>query len=342
MEEHREINKLKPQVVFATPGRMNDHIAKHNVNPMGVRLLVIDEFDKSLEMGFADEMQRVVDSLPSVERRILLSATDCPDIPRFVNMQHTCRIDYTEPDSGISAADRIRSFVVRSEQKDKLDTLLHLLLSFGEKSSIVFLNYRSSVERTWQFLQDKGFVCSMYHGGLDQRQREDNLYKFSNGSATVLVSTDLASRGLDIPDVDNIIHYHLPQGEAEYTHRVGRTARWDAEGRTFVLLGPEEHLPEYADPGMPEYEVGETPTEPPLPRMATIYIGKGKKDKISKGDVLGFLCKKCQLQGAEIGRIDVNDRYCYAAVARAKVKSVLRLAATEKIKNVKTVVEAVR
>lgn len=342
MEEHREINKLKPQVVFATPGRMNDHIAKHNVNPMGVRLLVIDEFDKSLEMGFADEMQRVVDSLPSVERRILLSATDCPDIPRFVNMQHTCRIDYTEPDSGISAADRIRSFVVRSEQKDKLDTLLHLLLSFGEKSSIVFLNYRSSVERTWQFLQDKGFVCSMYHGGLDQRQREDNLYKFSNGSATVLVSTDLASRGLDIPDVDNIIHYHLPQGEAEYTHRVGRTARWDAEGRTFVLLGPEEHLPEYADPEMPEYEIGVTPTEPPLPRMATIYIGKGKKDKISKGDVLGFLCKKCQLQGAEIGRIDVNDRYCYAAVARAKVKSVLRLAATEKIKNVKTVVEAVR
>lgn len=342
MEEHREIMKLRPQVVFATPGRLNDHIAKRNLNPKGVRILVIDEFDKCLEMGFADEMQQAVDSLPTVERRILLSATDCADIPRFVNMQHTERIDYTEPDSGISAADRIRNFVVKSEQKDKLDTLLKLLLSFGSKSSIVFLNYRNSVERTCQYLQDNGFVCSMYHGGLDQREREDNLYKFSNGSATVLVSTDLASRGLDIPDVDNIVHYHLPQGEAEYTHRVGRTARWDAEGRAFILLGPEEHLPEYCPQDMAEYELEDSSAKAPQPRMATIYIGKGKKDKISKGDVLGFLCKKCGLQGGEIGRIDVKDRYCYAAVQREKLKSVLRLAATEKIKGVKTIVEEVR
>lgn len=342
MEEHREMQKIHPQIVFATPGRMNDHIAKHNLNPKGVRLLVIDEFDKSLEMGFCDEMQKVVDSLPSVERRILLSATDNADIPRFVNMQHTLRIDYTEPDSGISAAERIKSFVVRSEQKDKLDTLRRLLLSFGNKSSIVFLNYRNSVERTFDYLQSEGFVCSAYHGGLDQRQREDNLYKFSNGSTTVLVSTDLASRGLDIPDVDNIIHYHLPQGEAEYTHRVGRTARWDAEGRTFILLGPDEQLPEYVSADMSEYTIPADLPQAPQPRMATIYIGKGKKDKISKSDVLGFLCKKCRLSGNEIGRIDVAERYCYAAVLRSKLNSVLRLAAGEKIKGVKTIVEIVK
>lgn len=342
MDEHRELLRVKPQIVFATPGRMNDHIAKRNLNPLGVRLLVIDEFDKSLEMGFADEMQQVIKSLPSVERRILLSATYSADIPRFVNMQHTCRIDYTAADSGISASERIKSYVVRSEQKDKLQALCRLLLSFGEKSSIVFLNYRDSVERTFAFLQEQGFVCSLYHGGLDQRQREDNLYKFSNGSATVLVSTDLASRGLDIPDVDNIIHYHLPQGQAEYTHRVGRTARWDAEGRTFILLGPEERLPEYADQSMPLYPLPDAIPPVPQPRMATIYIGKGKRDKISKSDVLGFLCKKCSLQGSEIGRIDVTERYCYAAVSRQKLKAVLRLAAGEKIKGVKTVVEAVR
>lgn len=342
MEEHREIIKVKPQIVFATPGRLNDHIAKGNLNPKGVRLLVIDEFDKCLEMGFCDEMQRVVDSLPSVRRRILLSATDCDDIPRFVNMQQVQHIDYTEPESGISASDRIKSFVVRSEQKDKLDTLYRLLLSFGNASSIVFLNYRDSVERTFGFLKEKGFVCSEYHGGLEQRQREDNLYKFSNGSSLVLVSTDLASRGLDIPDVDNIVHYHLPQHEAEYTHRVGRTARWDAEGRTFILLGPEEHLPEYVDQNMPEYVIPTDIVKVPQPRMATLYIGKGKKDKISKSDVLGFLCKKCGLQGSEIGRIDVTDRYCYAAVVRPKISSVLRLAAGEKIKGIKTVVEEVR
>lgn len=342
MEEHREIIKARPQIVFATPGRINDHIAKGNINSKGVCLLVIDEFDKCLEMGFNDEMQKVIDKLPSVRRRILLSATDCEDIPNFVNMHHAERVDYTEPDSCITVSDRIKSFVVKSKEKDKLETLYRLLLSFGEKSSIAFLNYRNSVERTYGFLQEKGFVCSIYHGGLDQRQREDNLYKFSNGSSSVLVSTDIASRGLDIPDVDNIVHYHLPQGESEYTHRVGRTARWDAEGRTFILLGPQEQLPEYVDQQMTEYTIPDELPQIPRPRMATIYIGKGKKDKISKGDVLGYLCKKCGLSGDEIGRIDVSDRFCYAAVLRAKLKNVLRLAAGEKIKGIKTVVEAVK
>lgn len=343
MEEHREIRKVSPQVVFATPGRLNDHFSKHNLNPNGVRLLVIDEFDKSLEMGFADEMKRAIETMPCVERRILLSATDSDSIPDFVNMQKTDRIDYTlNTDSEMSVSDRISKYVVYSPDKDKLNTLYRLLLSFSDSSSIVFLNYRNSVERVASFLAEKGFVCSSYHGGMNQHEREDNLYKFSNGSSTVLVSTDLASRGLDIPDVSNIIHYHLPQGMAEYTHRIGRTARWEAEGRAFILLGPQEHLPEYIDPNLTEYSLPEDEFPVPQPRMVTIYIGKGKKDKVSKGDVLGFLCKKCRLTGNEIGRIDVSDRYCYVAVIRDKFKSVLRLAAGEKIKGVKTIVELVR
>lgn len=342
MEEHREINNVHPQIVFATPGRMNDHIDKGNIGVKGVRLLIIDEFDKCLEMGFADEMQHVIERLPGVERRILLSATDCPEIPRFVSMGSTQRIDYISHTTDLDTDARIRQYMVRSEQKDKLEKLSMLLRSFGTGSSIVFLNYRESVERTAQYLKDCGFVVSAYHGGYDQKQREDALYKFSNGSANVMVCTDLASRGLDIPDVDNIVHYHLPQGEAEYVHRIGRTARWDAVGRTFVLLGPQEQLPEYLDQDMPLYEVPADVPQPSMPRMATIYIGKGKKDKISKSDVLGFLCKKCRLQGSDIGRIDVADRYCYAAVKREKVKTVLRLAAGEKIKGVKTLFEEVR
>lgn len=342
MEEHREIKKLKPQIVFATPGRINDHIAKGNINPHGIRILVIDEFDKSLEMGFADEMQKVIKSLPSIERTILLSATESQDIPNFVNIKSARRVDYTSPSSEMSAAKRISSFVVHSSQKDKLDTLYNLLLSFGNKSSIVFLNYRNSVERVVDFLTDKGFSCSSYHGGMTQREREDNLYKFSNGSTTVLVSTDLASRGLDIPDVDNIIHYHLPTGEAEYTHRVGRTARWDAEGCTYIILGPEEKLPEFITSELQDYEIPEGDFSVPKPRMATIYIGKGKKDKLSKGDILGFLCKKCGLSGREIGKIDVEERFCYAAISNDKLKSVLRLASGEKIKGIRTIVEQVK
>lgn len=336
MEEHREIKKVVPQIVFATPGRMNDHIAKGNINPRSVKVLVVDEFDKCLEMGFADEMQKVFDSLKLVERRILLSATRSAEMPRFVNMQRTSVVDYTASDSGIDTSERITSYIVRSKDRDKLNALGMLLRSFGDKSSIVFLNYRDSVERTYKYIAELGFVASEYHGGLDQREREDNLYMFSNGSATVLVSTDLASRGLDIPDVDNIIHYHLPNGESEYIHRVGRTARWDAEGRTFILVGPDEKLPDYLDSGMPEYTLPDNLPDVPQPRMATIYIGKGKKDKISKSDVLGFLCKKCNLRSVEIGKIDVMDRYCYVAVAREKSKQVLRLANGEKIKGVKT------
>lgn len=336
MDEHREIKRVMPQIVFATPGRLNDHIDKGNINPRGVKILVIDEFDKCLEMGFADEMQMVFDRLKLVERRILLSATQSDEMPRFVNMRSASVVDYTVPDSGIDTSERISSFIVRSPERDKLHTLEKLLRSFGDKSSIVFLNYRESVERVYAFLADCGFVASRYHGGLDQREREDNLYMFSNGSSTVLVSTDLASRGLDIPDVDNIVHYHLPNGKSEYIHRVGRTARWDAEGRTFVLVGLGDKLPDYLDANMREYNLPDVLPGVPQPRMSTVYIGKGKKDKISKSDVLGFLCKKCKLRSAEIGRIDVMDRFCYVAVCREKTNQVLRLANGEKIKGVRT------
>jgi superfamily II DNA/RNA helicase len=187
-----------------------------------------------------------------------------------------------------------------------------------------------------------GFACSAFHGGLEQRQREDALYKFSNGSATVLVATDLASRGLDIPHIDNIIHYHLPMTEESLIHRVGRTARWDALGKTFFLIGPEEHLPEFASAGCQVFELQSSSFPVPVPQMTTIYIGKGKKDKISKGDIVGFLCKKGGLEPSEVGHVDVSDRYAYAAICRTKLQQVLRLTRNEKIKGVRTVVEPVK
>ena len=237
MDEHRELRRVMPQVVFATPGRLVDHLEKDNLNHYSVRFLVIDEFDKCLKMGFRDEMKRAVDMLPGVRRRFLLSATDAEEIPGFVNMRGVERLDYLE---GNDVAERIGLFLVKSPDRDKLQTLANLLCGFGDKSTIVFLNYRDSAERVGEFLRDKGFVVSVFHGGLDQKQREDAVFRFSNGSANVLVATDLASRGLDMPDVDNIVHYHLPVGEDEYVHRVGRTARWKAEGRALFLLGPDE------------------------------------------------------------------------------------------------------
>jgi len=342
MDEHKVLKEVRPQLVFGTPGRLNDHLDKENISRYGIQYLVIDEFDKCLQMGFHNEMQRLIKALPGLKRRILLSATNAEQIPQFVNMSKKgTLIDFLDDDEQTS--ERVTLYEVHSPQKDKLDTLRQLLLSFGDESSIVFLNYRDSVERVNSYLLEQGFVTSCFHGGLEQKQREDALYKFSNGSANVLVSTDLASRGLDIPNIQNIVHYHLPESEDGYIHRVGRTARWDATGRTFFILSSGEHIPDYVNGDIVPYvDMPCQQTEPPLPRMATLYIGKGKKDKISKGDIVGFLCKTGGLQSDEIGRIDVKDRYSYVAVRREKLQQVIRLAQGEKIKGIKTIIEQVK
>lgn len=340
MEEHKTLKQVKPQVIFGTPGRLNDHIDKENISPYGIRYVVIDEFDKCLEMGFHDEMARLMKKLPGVRRRILLSATDAEQIPNFVRLARAAKLDYLIEEEQVT--ERIRLYEVNSPSKDKLDSLNQLLRSFGDSSSIVFLNYRDSVERTADYLRRSGFSASHFHGGMEQKQREDALYKFSNGSSNIFVSTDLASRGLDIPDIDNIVHYHLPQSEDGYIHRVGRTARWESEGRAFFLLGPDEYIPEFVEGDVETFDIPDNLPQPAMPKMATIYIGKGKKDKISKGDIVGYLCKKGGLESNEIGRIDVKDRYTYAAVTRQKVNQVLKLTRGEKIKGIKTIVEIVK
>ena len=341
MDEHKVLKEVRPQIVFGTPGRLNDHLDKENILRYQIRYLVIDEFDKCLEMGFQAEMQRLIKSLPSLQRRILLSATNAEQIPQFVNMSKKgTLIDFLSEDEQTS--ERITLYEVQSPQKDKLETLKQLLLSFGDESSIVFLNYRESVERVNSYLVEQGFTTSCFHGGLEQRQREDQLYRFSNGSSNVLVATDLASRGLDIPNIQNIIHYHLPKSQEGYIHRVGRTARWDATGRSFFIINSQEHIPDYVEGDVVQYTaILSQSTEPALPRMATLYIGKGKKDKISKGDIVGFLCKNGGLKADDIGRIDVKDRYAYVAIRREKLKQTLHLVQGQKIKGLKTIIEPI-
>lgn len=338
MEEHKVLKQNRPQIVFGTPGRINDHLEKGNIDSNNIKYLVIDEFDKCLEMGFQNEMSKLIATLPALRRRVLLSATEAEQIPRFVEMKKTQRLDYLDDEQEVS--ERVEVYEVKSPQKDKLDTLSLLLKNIGEQQSVVFLNYRDSVERVDQYLRQQGFVTSAFHGGLDQRQREDALYKFSNGSSTVLVSTDLASRGLDIPNLENVIHYHLPVNEEALIHRVGRTARWQASGRTFFIVGPEEKIMVEGIDAEP-FELNAVSVLP-KPIMGTIYIGKGKKDKISKGDIAGFLCKVGGLSSQDIGRIDVTDRYAYVAVRREVINSMLKNVSGQKIKGLKTVVEPVR
>ena len=344
MKEHQKMKLVKLQVVFGTPGRLNDHIEKGNIDVECVKMLVIDEYDKCLEMGFHNEMSTLVGSLPNTCRKVLLSATRAEKVPVFMRdaMRGTPDVVDFLPLHEEIVPERVLVKKVVTQQCDKLPTLLHLLCQLGDGKSVVFLNYRDAVARVADFLTEAGFDVSSLHGGLDQKAREQAVYRFTNGSANVLVSTDLASRGLDIPDINHIIHYHLPETKEVYIHRTGRTARWDNQGVTFLLLGPTENLPDYVDEDVSEFILDSVRHPVPKAKMATLYIGKGKKDKLSKGDIVGFLCKKGGLKATDIGRIDVMERYAYAAVSNRELAMVLQRTCGEKIKGIRTVVEMIR
>ena len=337
MEEHRTMKGIQPSIIIGTPGRMNDHLSKQNFDASTVRTLVIDEFDKCLEFGFQEEMATVIGQLPNLERRFLLSATDSEEIPQFAGMNRTTKLSFLSEDEAVS--ERIHIYKVMSPIKDKLETLYKLLCTLGSQSTLVFCNHRESVDRVGKYLQSQKLPCGVFHGGMEQEDRERSLYKFRNGSCHVLISTDLAARGLDIPDIENIVHYHLPIQEDGYIHRNGRTARWEAEGNSYIILHEEELLPAYITEEPENFHLPEVTPKPSQPEFVTLYIGKGKKDKINKIDIVGFLSKKGQLGKDEVGRIDVKDHYAFAAIARKKAKQVLSLIRNEKIKGVKTIIE---
>lgn len=333
MEEHRKLMAQQPQLVIGTPGRILDHMRKENLRAAGIRTLVIDEFDKCLELGFREQMADIL-ALLRPDRCVLLSATDSPEIPNFVG-QGFRRLNYNDADEQIP--DRIAVHQVLSPAKDKLDTLGQLLCVLGAETSLVFVNYRESVERVGSYLQQLGLVAGVFHGGMEQRDRERALFRFSNGSANIFVSTDLASRGLDIPGIQNVIHYHLPLNEEAFIHRNGRTARWDAGGDAFIILGPEEHLPDYVRCEPDVFHFPAVILPPSLPRWETLYIGKGKRDKINKVDIVGFLSKVGGLGREQLGRIDVLPDWSYAAVERTACRDVLARVRGQKIKGQKTI-----
>lgn len=340
-EEHRGMKNLSPSVIFGTPGRILDHLEKGNISAGSVHTLILDEFDKCLELGFQEEMTKILSCFPDIRKRVLLSATDAEQIPAFVGVKgkQVKRLDFLEKTEN-SASTRIGLYEVDSPDKDKLTTLYRLLCCMGAQSSIVFLNYRDAVERVSAFLREKNIACECFHGKLEQEEREKALYKFSNGSCNVLIATDLAARGLDIPDIDNVIHYHFPLDEDAFIHRNGRTARWESTGRSFIIKGPEEILPPYmTEKNIEDYAFPTNIPEPAKPEWETLYIGKGKKDKLNKVDILGFLCKKGHLTAREVGRIDVRDYYSFVAIKRKRLKEMLNLVRDEKIKGKKTKIE---
>lgn len=318
-----------PDIVIGTPGRILDHIRRGLLSLFGVTCLVIDEYDKALELGFRQEMSAIVGRLKNAETMVLTSATK-GEIPQFVSAVDRT-LDYSESPS--ATMPDIELFEVLSPAADKLDTLVDLLRTFDNRRCIVFVNHRDAAERVYKHLKRLGFPAGLYHGGLEQQLRQRALILFDNGTTPILVSTDLASRGLDIEQVEAVVHYHLPASAEAWTHRNGRTARMGASGSAYVIISDHDKVPDFL-PALQDYIPGEQHDILPS-AVATLYFNAGRKEKISKGDVVGFIINKGGLTAAEVGRIDVLDHCVYVAVPAVKARATALALAPHRIKNVR-------
>ncbi len=337
VQAEKRVFLKEPAILVGTPGRIAAHMRNDRFDFSEISILVLDEFDKSLEFGFNDEMMFIVGKLKKLKKRICISATRLESIPEFIGMVDPFLIEFT--DAVMQPQITLKS--VASPDVDKLETLFKLIKYIGNQPALIFCNHRESVERVTGYLQSKDIEVLMYHGGMEQRDRERSLLTFRNGSYRLLVTTDLAARGLDIPEIGYIIHYHLPSTEATFIHRNGRTARMNTTGTTFIIFSPTDKLPAYLPEKPPtEMVTGDLPL-PDATDWVTLHINAGRRDKICKADVVGFLLQKGRLRQGELGLVEVTDREAFAAVKRAHVKRVLGSVANELLKRKKVRIEAI-
>lgn len=320
--------KHVPAIIVGTPGRLADHLNRNTFSLDFVKTMVLDEFDKSLEIGFEDELKIICSSLYHVKKRILTSATNQVEIPRFVNLESPKIVNNLKKGDGVL---KIKSIL--SADKDKLESLSDALLKLNGKSGILFCNYKDSINRVSDFLSHKGISHGCFYGGLEQNDRELALIKFRNGSHNLIVATDLAARGLDIDKIDFIMHYHLPLREHEFIHRNGRTARMHNNGTVFILHHSDEKLPDF----IPDMETAELlrVEESKASEWSTVMISGGRRDKISKGDVVGFCIKQGGLNSEDLGLIELQQNNSFVAVKTKMVSQLIEKIDRTKLKTKK-------
>lgn len=318
----------RPAILVGTPGRIADHLRKESFSSDSIKTLVLDEFDKSLEIGFKTEMKELVSLLPKVQKKILTSATQEAEIPEFVGLKNPVYIDYLHEEIKL-----LQLKTIVSPTRDKLETLVQTLNSIGNQPGIIFCNLKDSIQFVSDFLNKKNIQHGLFHGDMEQIDRERTLIKFRNGTHQLLLATDIAARGIDVPELKFIIHYQLPPNAKEFTHRNGRTARMNAEGTAYILQWRKEELPEFIT-NSATIELKNAPT-PAAPIWETLYITGGRRDKVSKGDIVGLFMKQGQLQKDELGIIELKQECAYVGVKSASVDKLLPLVNNQRLKKKK-------
>jgi ATP-dependent RNA helicase DeaD len=336
-----EIKNLSnpPAVLIGTPGRIADHIERGTFKVDAIQTLVLDEFDKSLQLGFHEQMSFIISKLNKLNKRVLVSATSDIEIPKYTRVVNPTVLDFIPTEEANS---NLTLKMVVSKEKDKINSLFNLICSLKSEAAIIFCNHRDAAERISDTLNEKGIYSTYYHGGMDQDERERALIQFRNGSVSYLVTTDLAARGLDIPEMKHVIHYHLPSKEDEFTHRNGRTARMLASGTAYIVAHESEKKMDYIDYKATVLNVDTATTLPKAPEFQTIYVSGGKKNKLNKIDIVGFFSQKGKLEKGDLGLIEVKDFISFAAVKSKKVKEFLGNIRDEKMKGKKFKIEVAR
>ncbi|MDT0676973.1 DEAD/DEAH box helicase [Autumnicola musiva] len=332
-----EINHA-PAILIGTPGRLADHLRKGSFVVENISTLVLDEFDKSLEVGFEEEMQEIITALPNLKKRILTSATQNIDIPVFAGLKTPDIINYLP--EGITG---LQTEIVVSPSKDKLQSLVKLIKSTGTESGIIFCNFKGSIAEVSDYLNKNSLDHGCFYGGLEQKERERSLIKFRNGTYRLLLATDLAARGIDVPEIAFIIHYQLPHRKEGYIHRNGRTARMYKEGIAYVLQYEKEVLPEYIIPDAYTKNIEEKATDIHSKNTAwtTLFISGGRKDKISKGDIAGLFLKQGKLEKDELGLIELKQDCAFVSVPPKKVNALINALNNSRLKKKKVRIKRV-
>jgi len=310
--------QMGAHIVVGTPGRLQDHLSRETLPLYDIRTLVLDEADRMLDMGFYEEISKIVSNLPRQRQSLLFSATFPEKIEQL--SKHILKAPERITIASAHTTEVIGQVAYEVAPASKPEALLRVLRTERPDSALLFCNRKDETETVADALHAQGFASDVLHGDLDQRGRDEALLMFANGTTRVLVATDVASRGLDIPQIDLVINYDLPHDPEIYTHRIGRTGRAGATGKAVTLVTPRE-LPKLEEIA-PEAQLQRLASLEPQrdfvmeSRMVTLCIDGGKKAKLRAGDILGTLCKEIGLSPEQIGKITIQERQSYVAIAR--------------------------